>query len=65
MIGSHYNTFTHMFDTNLLDENNEYNEHIESVWKYRASKYTNVLTCKMFEIEKTQRGGLSECFINI
>jgi len=64
MVGSHYNIFTHMFDTNLLDMN-KYNGHIESVWKYRASNCKNVLTCKLFEIEKTQQGGINNIYVNI
>lgn len=62
MVGSHYNNFNHIFNINLLDENNNYNGLVEYIWKYRTSMYKNKLVCKLFNIEKTCRGGVNEFF---
>lgn len=65
MVGCHYNHFSTIFNINLLNENNVYDNHVENIWKYRVSKYSNVIRCKEFKIEKTQRGGVSWCFETI
>ena len=65
MVGCHYNHFTDIFNIKLLNENNEYDYHVENIWKYRISKYSHILRCKEFKIEKTQRGGLNWCYETI
>jgi hypothetical protein len=65
MVGCHYKHFNTIFNMYLLNEKNEYNHHVEDIWKYRISKYSNVIRCKEFKIEKTQRGGVSWCFETI
>ena len=65
MVGSHVNNFNDIFNTQLLNKNNVYDSHIENIWKYRTSKYNNILICKEFSIESTQRGGLFSKFTTI
>jgi hypothetical protein len=65
MVGSHYKNFSSVFNINLINDEKNYYGHIESIWKLRTSKYENNLTCKRFQIEKTQRGGLDQCFVSI
>jgi hypothetical protein len=65
MVGCYYTHFTDIFNINLLNEHNVYDNHVENIWKYRISKYSHVLRCKEFKIEKTQRGGLNWCFETI
>jgi hypothetical protein len=65
MLGSHIKNVRHIFNINLMDSPNKYRGHIENVWKYRLSKYKNVLTCKKFEIEETQRGGVRQKYVDI
>ena len=55
MVGAHYNNFTFIFGLSAYF-------HIERIWKERASMCDNILVCKEFKIEKTQRGGLNEFF---
>lgn len=65
MVGCNANIFNHIFNKNLLDKNNSYIGHVEDIFKYRISLYNNVIHCKSFFIEKTQRGGLAEFFHDI
>jgi hypothetical protein len=65
MVGSHYKHFSSVFNSNLTNEENKFYGHVESIWKLRTSNYENNLTCKEFQIEKTQRGGLNHCFSSI
>lgn len=65
LVGSHYNNFNNIFNINLLDENNNYNGLVEHIWKYRTSICKNKLVCKLFNIEKTHRGGVNEFFLFI
>lgn len=65
MVGSHIKYAHYIFNTNLIDETGKYNSYIEHVWKSRTSKFKNILVCKKFNIEKTQRGGTNESFTNI
>jgi hypothetical protein len=65
LVGSHYNFFSFIFNKNLIYEDKYYTGHIEYIWMTRASKCNNILVCKEFKIDKTQRGGLNECFSNI
>jgi hypothetical protein len=65
MVGTHYKNFSHIFNINLINENNEYEGHVENIWKLRTSFFNNILICKSFTIIPTQRGGLDEFFYNI
>uniref|UniRef100_A0A6C0JJN6 Uncharacterized protein n=1 Tax=viral metagenome TaxID=1070528 RepID=A0A6C0JJN6_9ZZZZ len=65
MVGCHYKNFSDIFDIHLINENNQYDEHIERIWKMRTSRYSRVLVCKEFKIESTQRGGLNEKYDTI
>jgi hypothetical protein len=65
MVGSSYKNFSEIFDINLTNEFGMYDPHVENVWKLRTSKYKNIITCKTFTIERTQRGGVPECFETI
>lgn len=65
MVGSHIKNVNTIFNINLVDSMNRYNWLVELVWQYRTSLFKKKLTCKLFNIEKTQRGGLNECFTNI
>jgi hypothetical protein len=57
IVGSHIKNFIKIFD---LDNINI--EHIEETYRRRAVCYSNVLRCKIFNIEETQRGGMNETF---
>jgi len=59
MVGSHYKNFMSIFDVFINTD------HIEDEWKERLSKYQNILTCKTFKINETQRGGQGDKYSNI
>ena len=63
VVGSHINNFKNLFckylDTSCPRDN------MEAVWKNRASKYKKILRCKLFSIDKTQRGGVSQQYTSI
>lgn len=63
MVGTHYKYFLDIF--NICSSNHNKYEHIEHTYKVRTSQYKNILICKKFQIEKTQRGGKSEFFEDI
>ena len=65
MVGCHNTKFNDIFNINLLDNNNKYEPHIETIWKQRTYKCNKVLICNQFQIETTQRGGANECFNSI
>ena len=65
MVGCHYNHFSTIFNIHLLNEHNKFDNHVEDIWKYRISKFSNIIRCKEFKIEKTQRGGVNWCFETI
>ena len=62
IIGTHIKNFNKVFDLKILDENGKYNGHVEAVYRYRILLFNNILTCKKFTIEPTQRGGLNQIF---
>jgi hypothetical protein len=64
MVGSHYNNFLDIFNTSL-SINGFYTGHVEHIWKVRTSRCENVLVCKEFTIEETQRGGMNEKYTTI
>jgi len=59
LVGSHYNNFLDIFNI-YIDK-----DHIEDVWKMRTSSYTNILVCKIFGIDETQRGSFNERYVTI
>jgi hypothetical protein len=59
VVGSHYNNFLDIFNI-YIDQ-----DHIENVWKSRTSSYTNILLCKIFTIDETQRGTVNETYTTI
>jgi hypothetical protein len=65
MVGCHYKRFDYIFNPILVNHKNEYKGHVEDVWKYRTTMCNNVLVCKSFPIEKTQRGGFHLFFTDI
>ena len=64
MVGSHYNNFLDIFNTSLY-VNGFYTGHVEYIWKVRTLRCENVLVCKEFTIEETQRGGINEKYTTI
>ena len=65
MVGCNINNFNNIFNVNSVNNNGEYLFHVEDVYKNRCLKYKNILCCKIFNIEPTQRGGASEKYTNI
>jgi hypothetical protein len=65
MVGTHCRNFSEIFKNNLMNDNNEYIGHVESIYKERTSKYNHILICKEFWIEETQRGGSPERYFCI
>jgi len=65
MVGSHYKNFGFIFNKNLTDKNNRWNGHVEEVWKERTSQCKQILICKKFQIEPTQRGGVKWVYDDI
>jgi len=67
MVGSHIKNTDVIFNINTIDKDGNYDNHIENVWKYRTSCFDNNLHCKVFTIERTQRGCGNKyvCFENI
>jgi len=62
IVGCNTKHFKDVFNNNLLDKYGNYNGHVEYVYTYRASLYKNILRCKVFNIEYTQRGGTPEMY---
>lgn len=52
IVGSHIKNFFEIFNSSDI-----FSEHIEEVFVRRMSIYQNILRCKLFNIEETQRGG--------
>jgi len=65
IVGTHIKNFKKVFDLKILDENGKYNGHVEAVFRYRISLLNNIITCKKFIIEPTQRGGLNQVFTEL
>lgn len=60
MVGCHKTHFYDVFNVSLIDEYGLYHNHIEDVWKTRTSKYSRIIVCNEFNIERTIRGGAPE-----
>ena len=65
MVGSNHKCFYQLFDLKLLNEDGNYEEMVEKVYKYRISCIKNAHHSRIFDIEPTQRGGVNEIFHNI
>ena len=65
MVGSHYRYFSDIFNIHLINDKNHYDGHAEDVWKFRTSKCKKILICKTFNINETQRGGVSQKYTTI
>ena len=67
MVGSHAKNFTDVFALQLLNQCGRYDGHVEHIWRFRTSQYSDqrVLVCKEFAIEPTVRGGINETFYSI
>jgi hypothetical protein len=65
MVGSHINNFHIIFNKYLIDDNGNYNQHVESIYELRMKWFEKVIRCQIFDIEPTQRGGVPEIFKNI
>jgi hypothetical protein len=67
MVGSHYKNFSDIFNIHLnANELAYYNGvHMEKTWELRTSSYNNILICKSFKIDVTQRGGVNEQYHDI
>ena len=65
MVGSHVKNFHIIFNKYLISENGNYDQHVENIYKLRMGWFNNILQCKVFDIEPTQRGGVPEIFYNI
>lgn len=65
IVGTHIKNFDTIFNKNLFVNNGIYNYHVEDVYDFRFSRFKNVIVCPIFNIEKTQRGGLNECYTTL
>ena len=66
IVGSHINNFHIIFNKYLINENGKYEGHVENIYKYRINNlFKNVIRCKQFSIEPTQRGGKNEKYNNL
>jgi len=55
---------THFLDIFNIELDKNYKGHIEDIWKLRTSNYKN-LSCKVFDIEPTMRGGVNAVYTTI
>ena len=60
VVGSHVKNFSYVFEMYT-----EYDNCVEMLWKDRTSKYDNILVCKIFQIDETQRGGADQPYRDI
>lgn len=65
MVGSHYNHFLDIFHIHLMNDENQYDSHVENIFRLRTSKYNKILICKTFDITETQRGSYNQKYTNI
>ena len=65
MVGCHIKNFHHIFYLFLVNKQNYYISHIESLWEERTSEYEHILICDLFQIEPTQRGGIDLIYNDI
>lgn len=48
-----------------MNDKNQYDGHVENIFRLRTSKYNKILICKTFEITETQRGSYNQKYNNI
>lgn len=60
IVGSNIKNFYEIFNPS-----NVFTEHVEDLFKCRMEVYTNILKCKIFNIEETQRGGVNHTFTTL
>jgi hypothetical protein len=65
MVGSHSKNFAYIFNLSMINKNGKFRDYVEGIWKERTSDFENILICKEFNIETTQRGGLNQTFDTI
>jgi hypothetical protein len=67
MVGCQYNNFASIFAKDIHSDNviGLTKGPVEYSYINRTSKYSNILICKEFKIEKTQRGGWHEYYTTI
>jgi len=65
IVGTNIKHFNTIFNKNLLLANGKYNVHVENVYEFRFSLFKKIIVCPIFNIEKTQRGGVDECFTSL
>lgn len=65
MVGTHIKNFHIIFNKYLIDDSGNYDQHVENIYQIRLSWFNNILRCKEFDIEPTQRGGVPDIFYNI
>jgi hypothetical protein len=62
LVGCRHDHFWYIFNIALCTDANNYEPHIETIWRDRILKYDNIITCDAFPINPTQRGGVNESF---
>lgn len=65
MVGTHKKNFHKIFNKYLINDEGNYEQHVENIYEERLNWFENIIRCKLFDIEPTQRGGISEVFISI
>ena len=65
MLGCNKSHMGDVFNIHLVNSDGDYDGHVEDVYRYRCSKYTNRIQCPEFTIEPTQRGGIDEIYYTI
>ena len=60
MVGSHIKNFHIIFNKYMMNDNGQYEQHVENIYKTRMTWFSTILQCKLFAIEPTQRGGVDE-----
>lgn len=65
IVGSHYTKFFFIFNIYLLNQDLQYDGYVEEIYHQRTSLFKNIIECKIFPIEETQRGGINLTFNNL
>lgn len=62
IVGSHYTKFFYIFNIFTITKNYQFSIFIEQLYYERTRMFKNILECKVFPIEETQRGGINQTF---
>lgn len=62
MVGTHRKNFHIIFNKYLINDDGNYDQHVENIYKQRLNWFKKIIKCKLFPIEKTQRGGVAEFY---